>query len=82
LHQLLLFKVSFLESQHKKKEERGGYQKGVEPMVDLVSKIHMACCKFCSMVENKEKLLNLKLDDLQKHARKKKFSFSFKSFSV
>jgi hypothetical protein len=25
------------------------------------------------MVENKEKLLNLKLDDLQKHARKKKF---------
>ncbi len=42
-------------------------------MVNLVSKIHRVCFKFCSMVENKEKLLNLKLDDLQKHARKKKF---------
>jgi hypothetical protein len=33
-------------------------------MVDSVRKIHRVCYKFCSMVENKEKLLHLKLDDL------------------
>jgi len=40
-------------------------------MVDHVSKIHMVCYKFCSMVDNKEKNLNLKLDDLQKNMQEK-----------
>jgi hypothetical protein len=32
----------------------------------------MVCCKICSLVENKNKLLNPKLDGLQKHVGKKK----------
>ncbi len=32
----------------------------------------MVCYKVCAMVEDKEKLLNLKLDGLQKHVAKKK----------
>jgi hypothetical protein len=36
----------------------------VEPLVVHVSKIHMMYCKVCSMVEGKEKLLNLKSNGL------------------
>ncbi len=43
-----------------------------EPMVDHVSKIHMVCYKVCSLVEVKDKILNPKLDYLQKHVRKRK----------
>jgi hypothetical protein len=41
-------------------------------MVDLASKIHMVCYKVCSLVESKDKILNLKLDGLQKHVGKGK----------
>jgi hypothetical protein len=41
-------------------------------VVDPASKIHMVCYKVCSLVESKDKILNLKLDGLQKHARKRK----------
>jgi hypothetical protein len=44
----------------------------VELIVDLTSKIHMVCCKICSLVEGNEKLINPKFDGLQKHVRKKK----------
>ncbi len=43
-----------------------------KPMVDPMGKIHMVCCKICSLVEGKDKILNLKLDGLQKHASKRK----------
>jgi hypothetical protein len=35
-------------------------------------KEYMVCYKVCSLVEVKEKLFNLKLDGLQKHAKKRK----------
>jgi len=41
-------------------------------MVDPMGKIHMVHYKICSLVEDKDKNLNLKLDGLQKHASKKK----------
>jgi len=41
-------------------------------MVDPTSKIHMVRCKDCSLVEGKDKIINLKLDCLQQHARKRK----------
>jgi len=44
----------------------------VEPIVDLTSKIHMVRCKICFLVEGNQKLINLKLDALQKHTRKRK----------
>jgi hypothetical protein len=41
-------------------------------MVNPTSKTHMVHCKVCSLVEGKDKILNPKLDGLQKHARKGK----------
>jgi hypothetical protein len=41
-------------------------------VVDFTSKIQMVRCKVCFLVEGKDKILNLKLDGLQKHARKRK----------
>ncbi len=41
-------------------------------MVDLASKTHMVHCKVCSLIEGKDKILNLTLGGLQKHVRKRK----------
>jgi hypothetical protein len=46
------------------KEEWATRFSWVELVVDLASKIHMVCCKVCSLVEGKEKILNLNLDGL------------------
>ncbi len=54
------------------KEEWAALFPWVELVVDLVSKTHMVHCKVCYLVENKDKILNPKLDGLQKHARKRK----------
>ncbi len=42
----------------------------VKVVVDLTWHMHMVCCKVCFKVKGKEKLLNLKLDDLQSHVGK------------
>jgi hypothetical protein len=36
-------------------------------MVDAHGKVHQVKCKVCSKIEDKEKLLALKLDSLWKH---------------
>ncbi len=43
-----------------------------EHVLDPTSKTHMVHFKVCSLVENKDKILNPKLDGLHKHARKRK----------
>jgi hypothetical protein len=54
----------------------------VEPIVNLTSKIHMVCCNICSLVEGNKKLINPKLDGLQKHVRKRKTLTSHPQFLV
>ncbi len=44
----------------------------VELVVNPIGKIHMMHCKVCSMVEGKEKIINLKLNGLQEPVRKMK----------
>ncbi len=44
----------------------------VEPVVDLASKTHMMSYKVCYLVENKDNILNPKMDGLDKHAGKRK----------
>ncbi len=41
-------------------------------MVDPTNKTYMVRYKVCSLVENKDKILNPKLDGLQKHTGKRK----------
>jgi hypothetical protein len=41
-------------------------------MIDPTGKIQMVHYKICSLVEGKNKILNPKLDGLQKHASKRK----------
>jgi hypothetical protein len=76
--------VPLLVNQPKKtKTKEGEYSKGVQKkwvtqfpwvglVVDPIGKIHMVHCKVCSMVESKKKIINPKLNGLQKHVRKKK----------
>jgi hypothetical protein len=54
------------------KEEWATQFPWVELVEDHVTKTHLVCCKVCSLVEGKDKILNLKLDGLQKHVGKKK----------
>jgi hypothetical protein len=54
------------------KEEWVAQFSWVEPVVDLTSKIHMVHYKVCSLVEGKDKILNLKMDGSQKHVGKRK----------
>jgi hypothetical protein len=53
----------------------------VELVVNPTSKIHMMRCKVCYLVEGKDKIMNPKLDGLQKHAKKKKKNINFLSKS-
>jgi hypothetical protein len=50
----------------------------VEHVVGLEGKLQNVHCKTCIVVEGKEKLLNLKLDGLQKHYGKQSYSCSCK----
>ncbi len=54
------------------KEEWVAQFSWVEPMVDPTSKIHVVHYKVYSLVEGKDKILNLKLDGFQKHVGKRK----------
>jgi hypothetical protein len=40
-------------------------------MVDPMGKIHMVCYKICSLVEGKDKILNLKLGFVKNAGKKK-----------
>ncbi len=40
--------------------------------MDVHGKVHQVRCKVCSIIEGKEKLLAPKLDNLWKHANRKK----------
>jgi hypothetical protein len=44
----------------------------VEHVMGLEGKLQIVHYKMCMVVEGKEKLLNLKLDGLQKHCNKQK----------
>jgi hypothetical protein len=52
------------------KEEWATQFPWAKPMVDLTSEIQVVRCKVYSLVESKDKILNLEKDGLQKHARK------------
>jgi hypothetical protein len=73
----------FLEAPKKKKKLECDFQRvfkdnwgtkfpWVELRVDPNGKVWQVCYKIYSIVEGKEKLLNPKLDNLQKHSNKRK----------
>jgi hypothetical protein len=44
----------------------------VELVVGTNGVVNQMCCKVCTTIEGKERLLTTKLDSLYKHARRKK----------
>ncbi len=39
-------------------------------VVGCISKLNMGCCKICNEIDEREKLLVLKFDNLEKHTRR------------